>query len=165
MKAMMTALAAGVAILAMPAGAAEITRLGNTPEANILKGVIVPAGTDLFILSGQLASPIDPSKPATTVADFGDTKTQTISTFAKIKALLEENGYKMSDVIKLTLFVVAAPGSDRMDFKGLNEGYRQFFGTPENPNKPARSALQVAGLAGPNFLIEIEAIAAKPAGK
>ncbi len=165
MKAMMTALAVGVAMLAMSASAAEINRLGNTPEANILKGVLVPAGTDLFILSGQLASPIDPSKPPTGIESYGDTKTQTISTFAKIKTLLEENGYKMSDVIKLTLFVVAPPGSDRMDFKGLNEGYREFFGTAENPNKSARSAVQVAGLAGPNFLIEIEAIAAKPAGK
>ncbi len=49
----------------------------------------------------------------------------------------------------------------KMDFAGFNAGYKEFFGTAENPNLVARSTVQVAGLAGPNFLIEIEAIAAK----
>jgi enamine deaminase RidA (YjgF/YER057c/UK114 family) len=40
-------------------------------------------------------------------------------------------------------------------------GYTKFFGTKEQPNKPARSAVQVAGLAVPGALLEIEVIAAK----
>lgn len=148
------------------ASAAEITRMkappGPTP-ALILTGVKIPAGSEMVILSGQLASPTDPSKPAAslTMADYGDTKTQTISTLNKIKALLASQGYAMSDIVKMTLFVAADPKLGRMDFAGVNEGYRMFFGTAENPNLVARSAIQVAALAGPNFLIEIEAIAVK----
>ncbi len=160
MKAIFASLAA--IALAATANAAEINRIGNTPQANILTGAIVPAGVEVFHLSGQLAAPIDPSKPVTGPESFGDTKTQTVSIFNKIKAILAAQGYTMADVFKLTVFVTAAPGMDgKMDFAGFNAGYREFFGTAENPNKVARSTVQVAGLAGPNFLIEIEATAAK----
>jgi len=161
MKSLLTTLAVA-AMLGTAANAAEITRIGNTPQGLILTGVIVPPGAEVFHLSGQLASPIDPSKPATSVEAFGDTKTQTISIFNKIKGILAAQGYAMSDIFKMTVFVTAAPGMDgKMDFAGFNAGYREFFGTTENPNKVARSTVQVAGLAGPNFLIEIEVTAAK----
>jgi enamine deaminase RidA (YjgF/YER057c/UK114 family) len=39
-------------------------------------------------------------------------------------------------------------------------GYTKFFGTKEQPNKPARSAVQVAALVAPGPLLEIEVIAA-----
>lgn len=161
MKTILTAIAL-VAGVTASANAAEITRITNPPPAIILSGAIVPAGAEIFSLSGQLASPTDPSKPVTGPESFGDTKTQTISIFNKIKAILEKQGYKMSDVFKLTVFVAAAPDNGgKMDFAGFNEGYKQFFGTAENPNLVARSTVQVAALAGPNFLIEIEATAAK----
>lgn len=153
------ALAAG---LAASAHAAEVNRITNPPPAIILSGAIVPPGAEIFHLSGQLASPIDATKPVTGPESFGDTKTQTISIFNKIKAILEKQGYRMSDVFKLTVFVAAAPNmGGKMDFTGFNDGYKQFFGTAENPNLVARSTVQVAALAGPNFLIEIEATAAK----
>ena len=41
-------------------------------------------------------------------------------------------------------------------------GYKQFFGTDEQPNLPSRSAFQVAGLANPNYLVEIEVTAVRP---
>ena len=165
---LMTCLA--LAALAAPAAAADIVRHANPGAAIILQGVTVPAGAETLYLSGQLASPADPVKatapPASlTMADYGNTKAQTISTFNKIKAALAARGYAMADVIKLTVFVAGDPAlGGKMDFAGFNEGYKQFFGTPENPNLVARSTVQVAALAGPNFLIEIEAIAAK-AGK
>ena len=162
MKSLIVAALAATVSLGTAASAAEINRIGNTPQANILTGVIVPPNAEIFHLSGQLASPIDASKPATSVEAFGDTKTQTISIMNKIKTILAAQGYAMSDVFKMTVFVTAAPGMDgKMDFAGFNAGYRQFFGTPENLNKVARSTVQVAALAGPNFLIEIEATAAK----
>jgi enamine deaminase RidA (YjgF/YER057c/UK114 family) len=49
----------------------------------------------------------------------------------------------------------------KMDFAGMNEGYKVFFGSADNPNVVARSTIQVAALAGPAFLVEIEATAAK----
>ena len=146
---------------ATPAVAGPIVRHTNPPPAIILSGVTVPAGAETLILSGQLASPIDPAK-TDSIEAFGDTKTQTISTFNKIKALLAKQGYMMSDIVKLTVFVAGDPKlGGKMDFAGFNAGYKEFFGTAENPNLVGRSTVQVAALAGPNFLIEIEAIAAK----
>lgn len=152
--------------LATSATAAPIVRHANPPPAIILGGVTIPPGAELVILSGQLPNPIDPAK-TDSIDAFGDTKTQAVSTFNKIKAELAKIGYSMSDIVKLTVFVVGDPKlGGKMDFAGFNAGYKEFFGTPENPNLVARSTVQVAALAGPNFLIEIEAIAAKaPKGK
>jgi enamine deaminase RidA (YjgF/YER057c/UK114 family) len=79
-----------------------------------------------------------------------------------IKATLARLGLTMSDVVKMTIFMVGDPAKDnKMDFAGMMAGYKQFFGTAEQPNKPSRSAVQVAALAAPGALIEIEVIAAK----
>jgi len=160
-----SALIAALGASALPA--AEIARFkaaGPTP-ALILQGVLVPAGAETFYLSGQLASPIGPAKPVTaasSIEDFGDTKTQTVSILTKIKGLLAAHGYAMTDVIKMTVFVAGDPKlGGKMDFAGMNEGYKQFFGTAENPNVVARSTIQVAALAAPWALVEIEVTAAK----
>ncbi len=98
----------------------------------ILQGVTVAPGTEMLYLSGQLASPVDAAKskaPAEmTMADFGDTKTQTISIFTKIKGILAARGYAMSDVIKLTVFVTADPKMNgKMDFAGMNDAFTTDF--------------------------------------
>lgn len=160
------ALAAPTTARAAPAKTPAVTRHVNTPPGLILQGVTVAPGATTLYLSGQLAAPIDPAskKPVAdlTIADFGDTKTQTISTLTKIKTILAARGFALSDVIKLTVFVAGDPKlGGKMDFAGMNEGFKQFFGTPENPNTVARSTVQVAALAGPAFLVEIEATAAK----
>lgn len=156
-------LISAAALLACTASAQaqSIVRHTNPAPAIILNGVTIPPGAEVLMLSGQLASPIDPAK-TDSIEAYGDTKTQTISTFNKIEAALARQGYAMSDVVKLTVFVVGDPKlGGKMDFAGFNAGYREFFGTAKNPNLVARSTVQVAGLAGPNFLIEIEATAAK----
>ena len=51
---------------------------------------------------------------------------------------------------------------NKMDFSGFMAGYTKYFGTKDQPNKPARSALQVAALAAPGVLVEIEVIAVRP---
>jgi len=152
----------GAALVAGP-GAAQIVRHSSGGNAVILEGVTIPANAETLALSGQLASPIDPSKRPDSVESFGDTKTQTISALNKIKGILASHGYAMSDIVKMTVFVAADPKrpDGKMDFAGMNEGYRQFFGTPENPNLVARSTVQVAALAGPYYLVEIEVTAAR----
>lgn len=45
------------------------------------------------------------------------------------------------------------------------QGYTQFFGTKAQPNRSVRSAMQVAALANPAFLVEIEATAVRPWGR
>jgi 2-iminobutanoate/2-iminopropanoate deaminase len=160
------AVAAGLVLATVPAQA-EVVRLKSNPGALILDGARVSDDMETFYLSGQLPSPVDPKKAMTdvkSIEEMGDSKAQTISVLTKIKAMLESQGYKMSDLVKLSLFVAADPRTGKMDFAGVNEGFKQFFGTAENPNTVARSTFQVAALVGPYFLIEIEGIAVKKKG-
>lgn len=170
-------IAGSAALIAAPAAADHhlpgeaaplIERHANTPPGLILQAVTVRPGATMLYLSGQLASPIDPAATAArqpgeiTVADFGDTRTQTISTLEKIETILAAHGYAMSDVIKMTAFVAGDPAlGGRMDFAGFNAGFRDYFGTEENPNTLARSTVQVAALVAPYFLVELEVVAAK----
>ncbi len=118
---------------------------------------------DTLYLSGQLASPVTPADPAKgTPAVYGDTQMQAMSALTKIQALLKEQGLDMKDVVKMTVFLAGDPAKGgKLDFAGLQASYTQFFGTAEQPNKPARSAVQVAALAAPWALLEIEVIAVR----
>ena len=156
-------------LIAGGASAADITRNklpagANGKPARILESVEVPPGATTLYVSGQLASPIDPKKsmgPGMTMDDFGDTKTQAMSTLNKIKTILASHGYAMSDIIKMTLFLAPDPKLGKMDFDGVNAAFETFFNVAENPNTVARSAIQVGALAAPMFLVEIEVTAAK----
>jgi enamine deaminase RidA (YjgF/YER057c/UK114 family) len=131
----------------------------QTDNAAIAEGVW--AG-DTFYLSGQLASPITPADPAKgTPADYGDTKAQAASVFAKIQKALRAQGLDLKDVVKMTVFLGPDPQTGKLDFAGMQSEYVKFFGTAEQPNKPARSAVQVAALAAPWALLEIEVIAVR----
>jgi 2-iminobutanoate/2-iminopropanoate deaminase len=160
-KACITAAMAAQVALAGSAAAAGIERHTNPPPAIILDGVTIPPNSEILILSGAIASPIEAGKTDSFEA-FGDTHTQSVNIFTKIKASLGKVGYSMSDIVKLTIFIAGDPKlGGKMDFAGFNAAYKEFFGTVENPNLAARSTVQVAGLVGPYFLIEIEAIAAR----
>ncbi len=136
----------------------EVKRI-QTAASPIATGVW--AG-DTFYLSGQLASPVTPADTAKGVAaDYGDTKAQAASIFTKIKSLLQAQGLGMKDVVKMTVFMTADPKTGKLDFPGLQASYTQYFGTVDQPNKPARSAVQVAALVAPTALLEIEVIAVK----
>ena len=162
----MGAALAAAALLTTPAAAQTVVKHASTPAGLILQSVTVKPGATTLYLSGQLAAPLDPTKkvpPAQlTIADFGDTRTQTLSVLGKIKAILAEHGFAMRDIVKLTVFVAGDPKlGGKMDFAGMNDGFKQYFGTAENPTTVARSTIQVAALAGPAYLVEIEATAAK----
>ena len=162
----MGAALAAAALLTTSATAQTVVKHASSPAGLILQSVTVKPGATTLYLSGQLAAPLDPTKkvpPAQlTIADFGDTKTQTLSVLGKIKAILAEHGFAMRDIVKLTVFVAGDPKlGGKMDFAGMNDGFKQYFGTAENPTTVARSTIQVAALAGPAYLVEIEATAAK----
>jgi len=142
----------------------EIVRVTGEATSPILAGVVVPGGTTLFYLSGQVPAVADATKPASSIEAYGDTKTQAISVFGKIQTLLAAQGLGLSDVFKLTVYLVGDPKKgNKLDFKGFSEAYAQFFGTEAQPNLVARTTVQVAALAHPGFLVEIEATAAKSA--
>ena len=100
----------------------------------------------LVITSGQL--PID---PATGEFAPGGIKEQSRQSLTNAKAILEEAGISLANVMKTTVFL-----SDMNDFAAMNEVYAEFFNEPF----PARSAIAVKTLPK-NALVEVECIAAK----
>ena len=159
MNPLKTFLVAATVAIATATHAQTTVKHIQTDKSPIATGVW--AG-DTYYLSGQLASPITPADPAkNTPAVYGDTKAQAASVFAKIKAALQEQGLDMKDVVKLTVFLAPDPATGKLDFAGMQSQYLKYFGTPDQPNKPARSAFQVAALAAPWAMLEVEAIAVR----
>lgn len=144
--------------IALPASA-QIVR-GGAPASPISSSSLVPASATTLYVSGMLADPVDPTKPD---GDHGDTETQTRSVLRKITAELAKYGMTPGDVVMMRVVLVAPPGQPKMDFAGMMKAYKEVYGTPEQPDKPARIAMQIAGLAAPWGLVEIEVQAAKMA--
>ncbi len=99
---------------------------------------------NLIYTSGQI--PID---PATGAFVEGGIKEQTRQSLTNVKAILEEAGTSMANVIKTTVFM-----ADMADFADMNSVYAEFFSEPF----PARSAVAVKTLPK-GALVEIEVIA------
>ncbi len=81
----------------------------------------------------------------------GDIGPQTTNTIAAIKKVVDAAGFKMSDLVSVTVFVTSLD-----DVPKMNEAYKALMPDP----KPARATVQVAGLIG-GAKIEISAIAVK----
>ncbi|EPN42141.1 FAD-dependent oxidoreductase, partial [Pseudomonas syringae] len=106
----------------------------------------------------------DPYAPAGTPAAYGNTEVQTVSVFNKLRRILQQQDLDLGDIVQLRVFLVGAEETGgKLDFAGLQAGYTQFFGTTEQPLKPALTALQVVALPLPGALIEVEAVAARSA--
>lgn len=138
-------------------------KLPNNSTFPIAAAVEVPAGRTTVYLSGAVPPVANADAPANSVAAYGDTEAQTVAVLDRIQAQLEGMGLAMGDVVKMQVFLVGDPGNDgNMDFAGFMKGYSRYFGTEAQPNLPARSTMQVAALANPGFLVEIEVTAVRP---
>ena len=100
---------------------------------------------NLVYTSGQI-----PINPATGVFVEGGIKEQTRQSLTNVKAVLEEAGLSMSNVVKTTVFM-----ADMNEFADMNAVYSEFFTEPY----PARSAVAVKTLPK-GALVEIEVVAA-----
>ncbi|MFE1246278.1 RidA family protein [Fictibacillus sp. NPDC058756] len=98
---------------------------------------------NLFFSSGQI--------PLTKEGEMvdGDVKEQTHQVFSNLKAVLNEAGSSLEQVIKATVFI-----KDMNEFADINEVYGQYF----SEHKPARSCVEVARLPK-DAKVEIEVIA------
>jgi 2-iminobutanoate/2-iminopropanoate deaminase len=101
---------------------------------------------NLVYTSGQLGL-----VPETGAFPEGGIKEQTRQSLTNVKAILEEAGVSMSNVVKTTVFM-----ADMGDFAEMNSVYAEFFTEPF----PARSAVAVKTLPK-NALVEIEVVASK----
>ena len=149
------------AALAPAAGAsAQTVKHIQTAGSQIASAVWV--GDTLYV-SGQLASPATPAdRGRGTAAVWGNTQAQAENAFGKIEAVLKEQGLGMGDVVMMRVYMVGDPAMDnRLDFAGMNAAYAKFFGTPAQPNKPARTTVQVAALVTAGALLEVEVQAAR----
>ena len=150
-------LAVALAVLALTPHAA--------PAQNTLIRVPLPNGSTFPISQGvwvgntlYLSGMLDPELGKTSVRD---TKTQTIGAIQSVQKALAGQKLSLGDVVMMHVYLAPEPATGKMDFPGFMAGYSQFFGTKEQPNKPARSAMQVAALDAPTGLVEIEVIAVK----
>ena len=158
-------LLAGVLLLTATVAGAEVTRhpLPNNSTFPIAQAVEVTADTVLISHSGTVRGPANPDADRGSREYYGDTETQALSVFGRMEASFEKLGVGFGDVIKMTVFLVGDPElGGRMDFQGFMNAYTQYFGTDEQPNLPARSAIQIAGLAGDGMLVEVEVVLARP---
>lgn len=120
-------------------------------KAPYASSVMVPGGYNMYFISGS-------------TGEGADTAAQTAATLAGLKAQLAKLGLTFGDVVQAHVFLVGDPAKGgKMDFAGMNSSWFKEFGTATQPNKPARAAFQVASLAGPTDLVEIEFIAVKKA--
>ncbi len=145
---------------------ADVTRhaLPNNSTFPISRAVEVSADTTLIYHSGTVPGPANADAERGSREYYGDTEAQAMSVFGRMEDSFKELGVEFGDIIKMTVFLVGDPEmGGRMDFGGFMKAYTKYFGTEQQPNKPARSAVQIAGLAGgPNMLIEIEVVIARP---
>jgi enamine deaminase RidA (YjgF/YER057c/UK114 family) len=128
----------------------------------IAMAVEVPADATMVYVSGTVPQVIDDTAEQNAPERYGDTTAQTVSTLSAIEERLASLDLSMGDVISMQVYLVAPEGADGMDFSGFMEGYVQYFGTDDQPNLPTRSVFEVAGLAHPSWLVEIEVVAVRP---
>jgi enamine deaminase RidA (YjgF/YER057c/UK114 family) len=139
-----------------PAAATPQTRREvPAPVANLPTGTspAVWAGSTLYV-SGTL----DPD-----LKDHRDTESQTVGVLTFLEQLLASQKLTLRDVVMLHVYLGADPAKGgKMDFRGMMAGYTQFFGTTKNPNKPARTTVQVVLPAGDSgALVEIDLVAVR----
>lgn len=112
---------------------------------------IVKVG-DLLWLSG-IVSTDDEGQ----IIGDGDLEEQARQIFKKMRRVLGLVGCDLTSVIRLTTYIVTS-----LEDPAVKNGYwdvrREFFGN----HRPASTVIQVAGLASPGMLIEVDAIAHAP---
>jgi 2-aminomuconate deaminase len=84
-----------------------------------------------------------------------DIRVQTRAVLENIRDILASAGASLADVVEVSTYLV-----NMADFGGYNEVYGEFFGY----DGPARTTVAVAALPHPQLLIEIKAVAYRPAG-
>jgi reactive intermediate/imine deaminase len=121
-------------------------RIISTQDAPEAVGAYSQATTngDMVFTAGQI-----PMTPDGDLLDDEEIAVQTRQSLENVKAILEEEGLTLQNVLKVTVFL-----DDIEDFDDMNDAYKEYF----QDNPPARSAVE-AGNLPKGVGVEIEAIA------
>jgi enamine deaminase RidA (YjgF/YER057c/UK114 family) len=134
-------------------GQADLIKRINPPELGTPPGysqvVDVRAGRIVFI-AGQTALDQDGN-----VIGKGDFAAQAAQVFHNLSVALRSVGCTASNLVKLTVFL-----RDMGNLSAYREVRNRFFASVMPPAAPAVTLVEVSRLYGPDFLIEIEAVAA-----
>ena len=84
-----------------------------------------------------------------------DIDAQCRAVFANVRAVLEASGARWEDLVDVTVFL-----TDMNNLGRYREVRNRFFATVTPPAAPAVTLVEVSKIYGPDFMIEIEAIAA-----
>jgi enamine deaminase RidA (YjgF/YER057c/UK114 family) len=117
------------------------------PFARYSHGMEVPAGQKLIFCSGQLGA-----LPDGTIPD--GVERQAEQCFRNIAAILGEAGLTLADIVRLNAYVSA-----RQHMAGYMAVRDRMVGSPP----PASTLMIVSGFTRPEFLVEVEVVAAGPA--
>jgi len=116
------------------------------PFARYSHAVEVPAGRRLVVCSGQLGIDSQGAVPA-------DVEGQTRLCFENIGRILAAAGMGFSDMVRINAYVTG-----REHLAGYMKARDEFTGSPP----PASTLMIVSGFARPEFVVEVEVIAAAP---
>lgn len=118
----------------------------HTPFSTYVHGIAIEDGARVIHTAGQVCGDGQGN-----IIGAGDFEAQGEQVMRNLRDVLAEGGAGFSDIVKVTIFVVgqqyAQPARD-LCAKHWDKA-----------NPPASTLLVVAGLAQPEFLVEIEAIA------
>jgi enamine deaminase RidA (YjgF/YER057c/UK114 family) len=117
----------------------------RAPFGRYSHGIAVPAGARLVFCSGQLGLKVGDMLPPTVEG-------QAEVCFQNIAATLAEDGMSLADLVRLNAYV-----TNRDDMRAYMSVRDRFVSEP----LPASTLMIVAGFTRQEFLIEVEAIAAK----
>ncbi len=115
------------------------------PFSNYSPGVEVPAGARWYLISGQVGADTDGNTSK-------DEREQHEQTWRNVLALLKSAGMGPEDIVRIKGYVTSPSGVPI-----YREVRDQFIGDA----RPASTLLVISGLASPDWLVEIEVIAAK----
>ena len=118
-----------------------------------------PAFTNVVVVKGNVKTVHiggqDALNASGEIVGKGDIVAQTEQVLANVRAALEAGGARPEHIIRWNIYVVEG--------QSLQAGFAAFQNAwPEVPNPPAITMAFVSGLAHPDFLVEMDAVAVVP---
>ena len=114
-----------LAMLSAGVPAAAFAEIVRHPIPNstfpIAQAVQVTGPVTTYYVSGQVPPVVNKDADPSSLAAYGDTKTQTVGALNRIKGILEGLGLSMGDVVKMQVFLVHSPSAP-MELQGVHGG-------------------------------------------